>query len=56
MENSSCSTSDTRSCSTSDTRYVSLFTNPVISHERGKDREVFTIIGTDEMGFFQNRK
>jgi hypothetical protein len=29
------------SCSTSDTRRVNLVTNPVISHERGKDREVF---------------
>ena len=30
------------SCSTSDTRRVTLVTNPVISHKRGKDREVFT--------------
>ena len=30
------------SCSTSDTRRVNLVTNPVISHEWGKDREVFT--------------
>ena len=30
------------SCSTNDTRHVNLATNPVISHERGKDREVFT--------------
>ena len=28
------------SCSTSDTRRVNLVTNPVIRHERGKDREV----------------
>ena len=30
------------SCSTNDTRHVNLVTNPVISHARGKDREVFT--------------
>jgi hypothetical protein len=30
------------SCSTSDTRRVNLVTNPVISPERGKDREVET--------------
>jgi hypothetical protein len=30
------------SCSTSDTSRVNLVTNPVIRHERGKDREVFT--------------
>jgi len=30
------------SCSTSDTRRVNLVTNSVITHERGKDREVFT--------------
>jgi hypothetical protein len=29
-------------CSTSDTRRVNLVTNPVISHELGKDREVLT--------------
>ena len=28
-------------CSTSETRRVNLVTNRVISHERGKDREVF---------------
>ena len=33
------------SCSTSDTRRVNLVTNPVISHEWGKDREVFTTSG-----------
>ena len=27
------------SCSTSDTRRVNIVTNPVISHERGKNRE-----------------
>jgi hypothetical protein len=31
------------SCLTRDTRRVNLVTNPVISHERGKDREVFTV-------------
>ena len=30
------------SCSTSVTRYVNLVTNPLISHEGGKDWEVFT--------------
>jgi len=30
------------SCSTSGTRRVNLVTNPVISHEWGKDQEVFT--------------
>jgi hypothetical protein len=30
------------SCSTSDTYRVYLVINPVISHERGKEREVFT--------------
>ena len=30
------------SCSTSDTRRVNLVTNPVTSHERGKELEVFT--------------
>jgi hypothetical protein len=33
------------SCSTSGTRRVNLVTNPVISHERGKDLEVFTTSG-----------
>ena len=37
-----CSGRVSSSCSTSDTRRVNLVTNPVISHERGKDREVFT--------------
>ena len=35
-------------CSTSDTRLV---TNPVASHERGKDREVFTTSGTYPLSF-----
>ena len=34
------------SCSTSDTRRVNLVTNPVIRHERGKDRKVVTTSGT----------
>ena len=33
------------SCFTSDTRRVNLVINPVISHEQGKDREVFTTSG-----------
>ena len=33
------------SCSTSGTRRVNLATNPVISHEWGKEREVFTTSG-----------
>ena len=40
-----CSGRVSSSCSTSDTRHVNLVTNPVISHERGKDREVFTTSG-----------
>ena len=46
------------SCSTSGTRRVNLVTNPVISHEWGKDREVFTTSGTYLWSFvthiFQN--
>ena len=41
-----CSCREGSSCSTSDTRRVNLVTNPVISHEWGKDREVFTTSGT----------
>jgi hypothetical protein len=37
-----CSGRVSSSCSTSDTRRVNLVTHPVKSHERGKDREVFT--------------
>jgi hypothetical protein len=37
-----CSGRVSSSCSTSDTRRVTLITNPVISHERGKEREVPT--------------
>jgi len=39
-----CSGRVSSSCSTSDTRRVNLITNPVISRERGKDREVFTFL------------
>ena len=39
------------SCSTSDTRRVNLVTNPFISHEWGKDREVFTTSGTYPWSF-----
>jgi hypothetical protein len=37
-----CSGRVSSSCSTSGTRRVNLVTNPVISHEWGKDREMFT--------------
>jgi hypothetical protein len=37
--------------SASGTRRVNLVTNPVISHERGKDREVFTTSGTYPWSF-----
>jgi hypothetical protein len=39
------------SCYTSDTRRVYLVTYPVISHEWGKDREVFTTSGTYPWSF-----
>ena len=42
-----CSGRVSSSCSTSDTRRIDLVTNPVISHEWGKDREVrITTSGT----------
>jgi len=41
-----CSGSVSSSCPTSDTRRVNLVTIPVISHERGRDREVLTANGT----------
>jgi hypothetical protein len=47
----SCPGSVSCSCSTSDTRRVNLVTNPMISHEQGKDREVFTISGTYHLSF-----
>jgi hypothetical protein len=46
-----CSGRVSSSCSTSDTRRVNLVTNPVISHEWGKDREVFTTSGTYPWSF-----
>ena len=39
------------SCSTGDTRRINLVTNPVISHERGTDREVLTTSGTYPWSF-----
>jgi len=39
------------SCCTSGTRCVNLVTNPVISHERGKNLEVFTTSGTYPRSF-----
>ena len=36
---------------TSDIRRFNLVTNPVISHERGKDREVFMTSGTYPWSF-----
>ena len=41
-----CSGRISSSCSTSGNRRVNLVTNPVISHEWGKYREVFTTSGT----------
>ena len=46
-----CSRRVSSSCSTSGTRRVNLVTNPVISRERGKDREVFTTSGTYPWSF-----
>ena len=46
-----CSGRARSSCSTGDTRRVNLVKNPVISHERGKDREVFTTSGTYPWSF-----
>ena len=39
------------SCSTGGTRRVNLVTNPLISNEWGKDREVFTTSGTYPWSF-----
>jgi hypothetical protein len=39
------------SCSTNDDRRVNLVTNPVISHESGKDWEVITTTGTYPWSF-----
>jgi hypothetical protein len=41
-----CSGKVGSSCSTSGIRRVNLVTNPVVSHEWGKDRGVFTTSGT----------
>ena len=46
-----CSGRVSSSCSTSGTHRVSLVTNPVISCEWGKDREVFTTSGTYPWSF-----
>jgi hypothetical protein len=46
-----CSGRVSSSCSTSDTSRVNLVTNPVKSHERGKNREVFTTSGTYPWSF-----
>ena len=39
------------SCSTSGSRRVNIVTHPVISHERGTDRKVFTTSGTYPWSF-----
>ena len=46
-----CSERVSSSCSTGDTRRVNLVTNPLISHEWGKDRKVFTTSGTYPWSF-----
>jgi hypothetical protein len=46
-----CSGRVSSSCSTSGTHRVSLVTNPVISREWGKDREMFTTSGTYPWSF-----
>jgi hypothetical protein len=46
-----CSRMVSSSSSTSDTLRVNLITNPVINHERGKDREVLTTSGTHPWSF-----
>jgi hypothetical protein len=46
-----CSERVGSSSSTSDTRCIILVTNPVISHERGKDWEVLTTSGTYPWSF-----
>jgi ribosomal protein L32 len=48
-----CSGRVCSSCSTSGTRHVNLVTNPVISREWGKDREVFTTCGTYPWSFLK---
>jgi hypothetical protein len=49
-----CSGSVSGSCSTSGTRRVNLVTNPVISREWGKDREVFATSGTYPWSFVRH--
>jgi hypothetical protein len=46
-----CSGRVSSSCSTSGIDRVNLVTNPVISHERGKDWEVLTTSGTYPWSF-----
>jgi hypothetical protein len=46
-----CSGRISSSCSTRGTRRVNLITNPVISHECGKNREVLTTSGTYPWSF-----
>jgi hypothetical protein len=46
-----CSRRESDSCSTSRTHSVNLVTNPVISREWGKDREVLTTSGTYPWSF-----
>jgi len=46
-----CSGKVGSSCSTSNTQRVNLVKNQVISHKRGKDREVFTTSGTYPWSF-----
>ena len=46
-----CSGRVSSSCSTSGTRRVNLSTNPAISHEWGKDCEVFATSGTYALSF-----
>ena len=46
-----CSGGVSSSCSTIGTRRVNLVSNPVISREWGKDREVLTTIGTYPWSF-----
>jgi hypothetical protein len=46
-----CSGRVSSSCSTSGTRRVNLVTNPVVNHEWGKDRKVFTASGTYAWSF-----
>ena len=47
----SCSRRVSSFCSTGGIRCVNLVTNPVISHEWGKNREVFTASGTYPWSF-----